>query len=62
MSYLTAIRKDGEIRRLKAKCKHASEVLEQMDEAIRDWDLNLDEQKDELREWVDSVREYLSQE
>ena len=62
MSYLTDIRKDGEIKRLKTKCKHASEVLEQMDEAIRDWDLNLDEQKDELREWVDSVREYLSQE
>ena len=62
MSYLTDIRKDGEIKRLKTKCKHASEVLEQMDEAIRDWDLNLDELKDELREWVDSVREYLSQE
>jgi hypothetical protein len=62
MTYAADVRKDGEIRRLKAKCKHASEILEQMDGAIRDWDLNSDEQKDELREWVDSVREYLSQE
>ena len=62
MSYLTDIRKDGEIRRLKTKCKHASEVLERIDEAIKDWDLNLDENKDDVREWIDSVREYLSQE
>lgn len=62
MSYATDISKDGEIKRLKTKCKHASEVLEQIDEAIRDWDLTLDEQKDELRNWVGSVREYLSQE
>lgn len=48
MSYLTDIRKDGEIKRLKTKCKHASEILEQIDKAIRDW--------------VDSLREYLSQE
>ncbi|EKQ50297.1 MULTISPECIES: hypothetical protein [unclassified Clostridium] len=62
MSYLTNIRRDGEIRRLKTKCEHASEELEKIDKAIRDWDLTLDEQKDELREWVDSLREYLSQE
>lgn len=36
MSYLTDIRKDGEIKRLKTKCKHASEVLEKINEAIRD--------------------------
>lgn len=62
MSYSDDIKKDGEIKRLKTKCKHTSEVLEEIDGAIRDWDLNLDEQKDELREWMDSVREYLSQE
>ena len=50
MSYSADVRKDGEIKRLKTKCKHASEVLEKIDGAIRDWDLNLDEQKDELRE------------
>ena len=32
MNYAAEVRKDGEIRRLKAKCKHASEILEQMDE------------------------------
>ncbi len=62
MSYLDDIRKDGEIKRLKGKMKHASEVLQQIDKDIRDWDLTLDENKDDLREWVDSVREYLCQE
>ena len=62
MSYSIDIRKDGEIKRLKTKCKHASEVLEQIDKSIRDWDLNTDENKDDLREWVDSLREYLIQE
>lgn len=62
MSYLTDIRKDGEIKRLKTKCKHASEVLERIDKSIRDWDLTTDENKNDLRNWVDSLREYLSQE
>lgn len=62
MSYTNDIRKDGEIRRLKTKCKHASEVLGQIDGAIRDWNLTLDEQKKELRDWVYSLKEYLNKE
>ena len=33
MSYLTNIRRDGEIRRLKTKCERASEELEKIDKA-----------------------------
>lgn len=62
MNYAADIKKDGEIKRLKSKMKHSCEVLEKIDKSIRDWDLTLDEQKDDLREWVDSLREYLSQE
>lgn len=62
MSYATDIRKDGEIKRLKTKCKHASEVLEQIEEAMSVLDLTLDEQKEDLMKWIDSVREYLSKE
>ncbi|OOM79902.1 hypothetical protein CLPUN_14200 [Clostridium puniceum] len=62
MSYATDIRKDGEIKRLKTKCKHASEVLEQIEEAMSELDLTLDEQKEDLIKWIDSVREYLSKE
>lgn len=50
MSYSTDISKDGEIERLKSKCRHSSEVLKQIDKSIRDWDLNTDENKDDLRE------------
>ncbi|OOM80479.1 hypothetical protein CLPUN_13270 [Clostridium puniceum] len=62
MSYATDIRKDGEIKRLKTKCKHASEVLEQIEESMSVLDLTLDEQKEDLIKWIDSVREYLSKE
>ena len=45
MSYSNYISKDGEIKRLKTKCKHASEELEKIDNAIRDWNLITDEIK-----------------
>ncbi|WP_241425284.1 hypothetical protein [Clostridium beijerinckii] len=60
--FVQEVKRDGEISRLKAKCRHASEVLEKIDKSIRDWDLNLDENKDDLRDWIDAVREYLSKE
>lgn len=60
--YLAETMKEGEIIRLKAKCRHASEILEKIDNSMRDWDLTLDEQKDDLRDWIDAVREYLSKE
>lgn len=62
MRYSTEIRKDGEIRRLKTKCKHASEELEKIYKSIQEWDLTTDENKDDLIEWIDSLREYLNQE
>jgi hypothetical protein len=62
MSYANEIRKEGEITRLKAKCKHGAEILKKIDVAIRDWDLNTDENKDDLRDWIDAVREYLDKE
>lgn len=62
MSYKSYIRKDGEIKRLKTKCGHASEVLEKISEAIKEWDLTLDEQKEELTDWVEALRNYLDQE
>lgn len=61
-TFMKEVRQEGEISRLKAKCKYASEVLGKIDNSIREWDLNLDENKDDLRDWIDAVREYLNKE
>ncbi len=61
-AFMNEVRQEGEIARLKAKCKYAGEVLEKIDNSIRDWDLNTDENKDDLRDWIDAVREYLNKE
>ncbi|MFL0164535.1 hypothetical protein [Candidatus Clostridium helianthi] len=60
--FMQEVKREGEIARLKAKCRHASEVLEKIDKSIIDWDLTTDENKDDLRDWIDAVREYLSKE
>lgn len=60
--FMQEVKRDGEISRLKDKCKYASEVLEKIDASIRDWDLNLDENKDDLRDWIDALKNYLSKE
>lgn len=60
--FMNEIEKEGEIARLKAKCKYASEALEKIDNSIREWDLTTDENKDDLRDWIDALRKYLSKE
>lgn len=61
-AFMAEVRQEGEIARLKAKCKHGAEILRKIDFAIKDWDLTTDENKDDLRDWIDAVREYLNKE
>ncbi len=40
-AFMTEVRQEGEIARLKAKCKHGAEILIKIDSAIKDLEENI---------------------
>ena len=59
MEKYTDIQQKGEIAMLKEKCKYAAEELEQIDVAIRDFDLTAEENNQYLRDWVVGLKLFL---
>lgn len=53
------IRQQGETARLKAKCNHASKLVEKLSEMIGGYDLKEEKQVQEIRELADAINMYL---